>query len=333
MALHAQHQNKLPDSDFDKGTFYHIVPGNSGRVLDGRRTPGFIEHYDSEVAMFTWRITDFEDKGRCWQIPAENIVQYQFEKQAVKLNDAAVKAIENKCRQFSEKLVISGRQTECDRTLALISREAQKLEAWFLKESQFVNNGHAKLDFKAQVGCEYLFNDLTMYMKRCGLCELEEKTANQYILNPHSGEWIKGLKIVMAELGLIDFDEKRPRTKDIFMGIGSRALRKQYIIARLAFVQTFFKLAHYREVPLFRGVVTESKNYQTPKTLLSTTFNADVAKAFSSLEDNDKVAFSYFVKFSYPIENLFMTFFETKSFNERYLEQEAIVLYRDRLFF
>lgn len=58
----------------------HIVPGNKGRVLDGWRTPGFIEKYDDESAMFIWRIADFEDKGKCWEVPAEEILAYQFEK-------------------------------------------------------------------------------------------------------------------------------------------------------------------------------------------------------------------------------------------------------------
>ena len=89
-------------------------------------------------------------------------------------------------------------------------------------------------------------------MDTCGVLDLETKTANQYLLNPYSGEWIKGLRIVMAEMGLIDFNEKIPRTKDIFEGIGSKEKRRKYIISRLAFVQTFFELSGYKEVQFKR---------------------------------------------------------------------------------
>lgn len=73
MSLHQKHENILPDELFEQGTLYHLVPGNEGRVLDGRRTPGILEIYDSESAMFVWRITDFEDKGEFWEIPAEGV--------------------------------------------------------------------------------------------------------------------------------------------------------------------------------------------------------------------------------------------------------------------
>ena len=117
------------------------------------------------------------------------------------------------------------------------------------------------------------------YTDICGVLDLERKTANQYLLNPYSGEWIKGLRIVIAEMGLIDFNDKKPRT------------------------------------------------------LLSTSFNPEVGKAFSNINRNEQITFSYIIKFTYSIKNLFMTFFETKAFNERYQEQEAVILYRDKFTF
>lgn len=330
MSLHQKHKNKLPDSCFEKGRLYHIIPGNKGRLLDGRRTPGIIERYDDETAMFIWRITDFEDKGRFWEIPAENIGSYQFEIGSKKLSEDDTERIKKKCKEFQGKLIINGEKSELENTLKLIDREKRKTKDWFLNQSQFVRLGKSQLDMEAKTGSSLLFNDLKSYMDMCGLYDLEKKTAEQYLLNPHSGEWTKGLRIVLAEMGLLDFKEKKPRTKDIFKGIGSKDNRKRYIISRLAFIQTFFTLAGYEKVQLFRGMATENDNFETPMTLLSTSFNPRVGKAFSSLERNDKVTFSYFIKFTYPVENLFMTFFETEVFNERYAEQEAIILYRDK---
>jgi len=333
MVLHQKNENKLSDSYFENGTLYHIVPGNKGRVLDGRRTPGFIEKYDDESAMFIWRITDFEDKGKYWEVAVEEISAYQFEKNSKKLTHAKMEKIESKCKMLSEELVIYGSQSEYKRTLKLIEEEKYKTKNWFISQSQFVSLGESQLDIKSSVGLQFLYNDLISYMDTCGVLDLETKTANQYLLNPYSGEWIKGLRIVMAEMGLIDFNEKIPRTKDIFEGIGSKEKRRKYIICRMAFVQTFFELSGYKEVQLFRGMTTEGTLFEKSRTLLSASFNPEVGKAFSNIDRNEQITFSYLIKFTYSIKNLFMTFFETEAFNERYQEQEAVILYRDKFTF
>lgn len=333
MDLHQSNKDKLPDTYFEKGTLYHIVSGNKGRVLDGRRTPGFIEKYDDESAMFIWRITDFEDKGKCWEVPAEEIGAYQFEKGSIRLSKNEVMDIEAKCKLFSEKLLINGLESEYKKTLKLVEKEKGKVNNWFLNKSEFVSLGKCQLDIQSHEGSQFLFNDLISYMEASGIHELETKTSNQYLLNPYSGEWIKGLRIVMAEMGLIDFNEKKPRTKNIFKGIGSKDNRKHYIVSRMAFIQSYFDLAGYRKVQLFRGMSTEGELFEKPKTLISASFNPEVGKAFSDITMNEQVTFSYLIKFTYPIENLFMTFFETKAFNERYKEQEAVIIYRDKITF
>lgn len=333
MDLHQNNKNKLPDTCFEKGTLYHIVPGNKGRVLDGRRTPGFIEKYDDESAMFVWRITDFEDKGKYWEVPAEEIVAYQFEKTSSKLSKNKVMNIESKCELFSERLVICGSDSEYKKTLRSIEKEKDKVNNWFLDQSEFVRLGKCQIDIRSKEGSQLLFDDLVSYMEISGVHDLETKTASQYLLNPYSGEWIKGLRIVMAEMGLIDFNEKKPRTKNIFKGIGSKDNRKNYIISRMAFIQAFFDLAGYRNVQLFRGMSTERELFEKPKTLISASFNPEVGKSFSDIDTNEQVTFSYLIKFTYPTKNLFMTFFETKAFNERYKEQEAVIIYRDKFTF
>ncbi len=331
--LHQKHKHKLPDSCFETGTFRHIVPGNKGRVLDGRRTPGVLEKYYADTAMFVWRITDFEDKGRYWEIPAEEISQYQFEKQSAKLSEQEAENIANRSQSLSRKLVIHGHAENYRETQKLVSIQKDAAKEWFSAHSEFVKLGQSRLDLLSETGSALLYDDLACYMEHLSLLELEQKTAQQYVLNPNSGEWVKGLRIVMAELGLIDFDEKQPRTPEIFQGTGSRDNRKKYIISRLAFVQTFFQLAGYHQVQLFRGMATEGRYIEKPRTLLSATFDPEVAKAFSKIDMSDQAAFSYLFKFTYPIDNLFMTYFETELFNTRYKEREAVILYRDRLVF
>lgn len=93
-----------------------------------------------------------------------------------------------------------------------------------------------------------------------------------YVLNPWSGEWLKGMKIVLAELGLIGYQGTIPRKPDVFSGLGDKELRRQYILARCGFVQALFRRADLTEVPLYRGWPASPTSFETPSSLLSATF-------------------------------------------------------------
>src|SRR5699024_2698024 len=160
-------------------------------------------------------------------------------KDSKKLTEDEVKEIKSKVKLYSERLTILGLESERKKTLELIAKEKNMAKDWFSNHSEFIRLGKSKLDIKSKIGSQFLFNDLVSYMEVREVLDLERKTAEQYLLNPYSGEWIKGLKFIMAEMGLIDFNEKRPRTNDIFKGIGNKENRKRYIISRLAFVQIF----------------------------------------------------------------------------------------------
>lgn len=330
--MHEQHELMESDDLFVTGTLEYLVPGNEGRVLDGRRTPGYIESFDTESCMFIWRITAFEDKGKCWEIPAEQIGSYQFRIGSAELTAQEVAAVETRCKVFQNTISIPMDEDSYQITDSLISEQEEYAVIWLKKHSRFLTKKKS-FDFNAQTGDVDLFCDLGEYMEAEGLLALEEKTADQYLLNPYSGEWIKGMKIVMAEMGLIAYNGYIPRTKDIFCGIGAKEMRKKYIIARSAFLRGIFKLTGHKEVPLYRGMSSSIGLYETPNTLVSATFSADTAKEFASTDNPSEYKSCYWVKFSYPVRNLFMTFLETKQFSERYKEQEAIIYYREKLTF
>lgn len=330
--MHEQHELMESDDMFATGTLAYLVPGNEGRVLDGRRTPGYIEAFDKESCMFIWRITAFEDKGKCWEIPAEQISSYQFRIGSAELTKQEVAAIEAQCEAFQNILSIPMDGESYQITDSLITEQEGHAVAWLKKHSRFIAKKKT-FDFLAQTGDIDLFCDLEEYMESEGLLALEKKTADQYLLNPYSGEWIKGMKIVMAEMGLIAYKGYIPRTKDIFCGIGTKELRKKYIIARSAFLRGIFKLTGHMEVPLYRGMSSSIDLYETSNTLVSATFSADTAKEFASIDNPSEYKSCYWVKFPYPVRNLFMTFLETKQFSERYKEQEAIIFYREKLTF
>jgi len=330
--MHEQHSIIETDDNFDTGTLAHLVVGNEGRVLDGRRTPGYIEHYDAESAMFIWRITAFEDAGKCWEIPAEEIGSYQFRKGSAVLSAVEVQEISEQCDKFRQTLTISKSHDARQETEDAIKAQEVLAHQWIKNSSAFFKQ-EKQLDFSVNEGESLLYADLERYLKALGLYELEQTTAEQYLLNPYSGEWIKGMKIVMAEMGLIAYRGTIPRKKEMFLGYGTKERRRNYIIARIAFLRSVFKLCGIIEVPLFRGMSSEAPFYTTPQTLVSTTFSLNTALDFADMKAESKSRSAYVVKYTCPIENLFMTYLETKQFNERYKEQEAIVFYDGQIQF
>ena len=152
--------------------------------------------------------------------------------------------------------------------------------------------------------------------------ETERRTAEEYLLNPYSGEWIKAIKIAMAEPGLVPYSGKPLRKSSPAVDL------QAYILARIAFVRCAVRRADCREVPLYRGMSSEQDLYETPESLPSVAFSPDTAAEFADIRPGAPSRSAYLVKFTPPVEMLFMTFFETEAFNQRYLEQEAVILYR-----
>lgn len=53
-----------------------------------------------------WRITGYEDQGRCWEMPAEYVNCFQFRKDSPKLPANRVSALQAACDHFSQRLNI-----------------------------------------------------------------------------------------------------------------------------------------------------------------------------------------------------------------------------------
>lgn len=161
---------------------------------------------------------------------------FQFNKKSKKLEEGKVKSIEDKCHKYAERLVIEASEKDYLDTQEGLKKLKSEIKDWFLSKSTFVGEADSKLDLQAKEGSKFLYQDLYSVMKKYNLWELGKKTAKEYILNPSSERWIKGMRICMAEMGLIDFNEKIPRVKEIFAGIASKENRKKYILSRLAFL-------------------------------------------------------------------------------------------------
>jgi len=330
MLIHQQQSDRQADSAFVPGELAYLVPGNRCRLLDGRRTPGVIEAYHPESATFTWRIMAYEDEGKTWTLPAEDVRRFQFKPGGNRLNDAAVAAIEKAVERFQQTLVIEAdpaTRRVVERAVIYLSGGAK---SWLTKHSRFFQ-GEAALDLNSRQGPPALARDLLRYMEDQGLRDVEERTAENIVLNPRSGELVKGMLIVLAEMGLAEFRGTIPRTPDIFQGETSKAHRKRYLAHRLAFVRAYFQLLDRDEVVLYRGMSTEGAWQNRSRSFLSCTFNLEVARAFAEFERGNKYRHAYLAKMTVPVERLWMTYLETAAMNRQYNEAEALVLARGDL--
>ncbi len=331
MSVHQSNKNSLPDSEFVPGDIAFLVAGNSCRLLDGRRTPGVIEAYFEDSAMFRWRITDFEDKGKSWDLPAEEIVRFQFPRDSKRLGHREVSNITSAVNRYQSPINIEAAASELERTEAEIEAAEQEAAKWLEAHSTFFRNKEGlncqeQLNLNSRHGSESLAGDLASYMATNGLAEMERRTAEAFVLNPNSGEWIKGMAIVLAEMGLVSYKGKAPRTAGIFEGPGAKENRRRYLVSRLAFVRAYFHLLGLDEVVLYRGMSTERELEVIPRTFLSCTFNLKVARSMADFERDSKYRNSYLFKGTFSVKRLFMTYLETEAMNRQYKEAEALVL-------
>lgn len=324
MPVHQSDPNRKPDSAFVAGDLSFLVAGNECRLLDGRRTPGVIESIDKTTGLFRWRIHAFEDKGKSWDVPLEGVKRYQFDPTSSRCSDSDVEDLRQVVARLSQPLMIPADPSVRERTEQEIGRTEVAASQWLSRESAFFASGEA-LPLHSREGSATLTADLERYLfaQAAELARIETATADALVLNPSSGEWIKGVLIVMAEMGLAGFSGTIVRTPGLFDGLGSRILRQAYLMHRLAFVRAVFRKAGYEEVTVYRGMSSESRWIDRPRSILSCTFSLRVARSFASFDSESPCKTSYLMKLSVPIERLWMTHCETRALNGRYREAEV----------
>jgi hypothetical protein len=323
MKVHQFDTEMRPDSEFQAGELKFLCVGNRCRLMDARRTPGVIESVSPE-GFFRWRISTFEDQGKYWDVPVEHVVHYQFALDSHMLPPEQIKALEAQIEACSQPLSIPAQPRRRSETENKISQAEGLASAWLAKNAASLPS-QISVDSLLREQSQAIGDCLIDYMKSLGLGEQEELTSRIYVLNPFSGEWIKGLQITSAELGLKDFVGIAPRTTDIFYGPGSRQMRQTYIVHRLAFVRAMFKSFGYREVILFRGMASEGDWRARQHPFFSSwTFSKEVAEAFAT---SKRAKHSYLLKRTFPIEKLFLTYVETAAMNKQYREREAVVIH------
>lgn len=325
--IHQSDPERKPDSEYVPGELAYLLLGNRCRLLDGRRTSGVIESVDERSGFFRWRITAFEDEGRAWEMPLEVVTRYQFERGSKRRSAEQVAMLQATAKRLSQPLVIEAEPAARARTEAEISETEGLANRWLDQESSFFAH-HNSFQLGSRLGPADLGADLQRYMQHQSeeFKEIEARTVQGVVLNPDSGEWIKGMLIAMAEAGLVDYSGTIVRTPSLFEGIGSKELRRAHCVHRLAFVRAAFRRAGYSEVTVYRGMSSESNWLTRDRSFVSCTFSLRVARSFASFDQTGRFKTSYLMKLTIPIEQLWMTHCETAAMNGRYAEAEALVL-------
>jgi hypothetical protein len=280
-----------------------------------KRTSGF----------FVVEILDFEDKGARWELPLEWVDRCQFAQGSTEASNTDVALYTEIIARLDRPLEIPADLAHRAVSEATIASLRKEVGVWLENKSTFLASG-TPVDFSGQTGTPALWADLKRYMTEEGLWDVEEAFAEQYVRNPHSGELVKGHRIVLAELGLVSFDGTHVRDPDLFGGSWNKHQRANHILRRLAFVRELFERLGHASVVLYRGLSCQGQ----PRTrgngsFMSATFSLDVAT--SHFNDRDRASTGVLLRQSVPIERLFMSFLETAQMNQHYKEAEAVLLH------
>jgi hypothetical protein len=315
--IHESDPDQAPDSDFEPGDLRHLVPGNTGRMLDTRRTPVKVGRVVSDLGSFEVEVLAFEDRGARWLFEVERVSHFQFPPDARRADAATVAALAAAVEKFGHFLHIPIDPRARARTRARLRDEERRAAA--------VLGDAPRIDLGGRLGDASVQRALHDYLATRGLADLEAGFAARYVSNPSSGELVKGHEIVIARLGLVPYHGTVVRDPHLFAGEWSEERRAEHVVARLGFVRAMLRGAGHDRVWLYRGLTAESRLGVPPaRTFVSTTFDRAVAESIAGRGPATVV--SVLIGQLVPVDRVFMTFIETAELNRVYHAAEAILL-------
>lgn len=312
-----------PDSEFDPGSLRHLAPGNTGRLLDARRTPIVITSVAPAKGAFVVEIGAFEDAGARWELPLEDVARFQFARDSRSAAPDEMAALEAARARFGRELVI-----ECDEGARAQTQTRVAAERGAAR-AMLARAGHDTPDLRAMIarraGEPASFEQLDAFLAARGVAELDEKLSHVFVSNPASEEVVKGHAIVLAELGLCPYRGPVVRNPELFAGGWSKELRAEHLIARMAFSQELWSSWGCEAVTLYRGAAVEgSWPARPPSSFVSATFSVEVAESHFNGGPATRTAALW--RQEVPVTRLLMTFLETRAMNERFREAEAVLI-------
>jgi hypothetical protein len=326
MSIYQADADPAPDSEFEPGELHHLVVGNTGRLLDPRRTPVVVVGLRLERGTFVVRLEAFEDKGACWEVPFEEVDRYQFARGVARAAPDVIADVREAVARFDRALSIPCFEEATTATAERLAEARKDADAWLETNSRFLAGGTRLPDPADREGDPLLWKDLGDYMAAKGLRDMEAAFARRFVSNPYSGELVKGHRIVIAELGLVAYVGKVVRDPGLFDGPWSRQRRAEHVLARLGFVHAVFARAGHDHLVLYRGISTEGPLHQPDnRTFVSSTFSRDVA--MSHFESGSARAGRVLLAQAVPLDRVFMTFYETPQMSAPFKEAEAVLLH------
>ena len=296
--------------------------GNSGRLLDFRRTPIKLVGVDLEAGFFIVEILDFEDRGARWEIPLERVKNYQFERGSKLATEAQVRGFEELVKKYDRQLVIERDLERLPSTQAKLEQSFRQAQDWLDIHSVFLKE-EGRLQLDAVTGPESLGKDLFGFLEEQGVAELETLFTQNFVSNPGSGDLVKAYRIALAELGLVRYQGPVPRAT---LAFGADALH-HHLVQRLGFVRALFDRVGIQQLVLYRGLAGPPPLRPHPNhTFVSTSLRREVAESLFQAHSGSDIAVLY--RQSVPVERVFMSFFETQALNSVYLESEVVLLYQ-----
>jgi len=325
VAVYESDPHPAPDCEFVAGELRHLVIGNSGRLLDARRTPVTITAVVPDRGAFELEIGAFEDAGARWELPLEDVGRSQFGRGSRVAPPGDVAELERALERFDRDLVVECDPGARDETVARIDRERRELRARLAGRDVPAVGVELADRVDAREGDPRLFALLDEVMTARGVADLEQRFTTTFVSNPHSGEFVKGHAIVLAELGLCPYRGKVVRYPEVFEGAGSKARRAEHLVARLAFSAELWSRRGEDSVTLYRGAAVDGPlPAPSSSSFVSATFASEVAAAH--FEGGPTTHTAVLWRQRVPVNRVFMTFLETREMNRRFNEAEAVLI-------
>jgi hypothetical protein len=306
--------DRAPDTDFVPGELGLLVAGNTGRMLDARRTPVTVAAVRPQVGAFVVEIGAFEDAGAQWELPLEDVGRFQFARDAARADTAELEQARARFDRIEEVPAAPDARAE---TLRRVAGERAAARAWLRDRLPAIDVAAA---IARREGAPELY---ALLEERLGEhAAMDRAFSAAFVSNPGAGEMVKGHAIVLAELGLCPYRGKVVRDPSTFAPERSRARRAEHLVARLGFTQALWSLLGHATVTLYRAAAAEGPlPAPRPASLVSATFSRTVAEAHF-----EGGATAALWRQAVPLDRLLMTFLETPALNAPYREAEAVLL-------
>jgi hypothetical protein len=325
--VHQRDPHARPDSEFEAGAYHHLVPGNTGRMLDARRTPIRVDALRPDIGSWRCEVMAFEDRGAIWTLPVESAVRFQFALGAAHATPRAVAELEAQARRFATPLTIEPEPERARATLVELARRSAEAAAWLARRGP-MRWDPADADHDQGAIPTVPISVFETFMVERGLLEMDHVLARTYVSNPHAGETAKGHLVVIAEMGIAPFHGTCVRDPGTFDGDWSRDHRADHVLWRTAIVHTMLTTMGLAVLELHRGVANSpGVAPRSGRVLESWSFSRAVAESVAGppvpgvqrAVDTRRVSH----------RRAFMTYLETRAMSRQFLEAEAVLFADD----